>query len=120
MQGGWFHPATGYSLAVAARLADWLASVPPEAARGPGLQALRARHADQASFARKLNWALFRMAAPVHRNAMMSRFYRRPNDVIRRFFALDMHLSDQLRIVLGAPPRNMNLWPRSSREEVNA
>ncbi len=120
MQGGWFHPATGYSLAVAARLADWLASVPPEGARGPGLQALRARHASQAAFARKLNWALFRMAAPAHRNTMMSRFYRRPDEVIRRFYALDVHLSDRLRIVLGAPPRNMKLWPRNSREEVNA
>ena len=120
MQGGWVHPATGYSLAVAARLADWLACVPPDEARGPGLQTLRARHADQASFARKLNWALFRMAAPAHRNTMMSRFYRRPDEVIRRFFALDMHLSDRLRIVLGAPPRKMNLWPRSSQEEVNA
>ena len=112
MQGGWFHPATGYSLAVAARLADCVA-------RQGDLATLRARHARQARFARKLNWALFRMAEPRHRNSMMSRFYRRPDEVIRRFFALDLHPTDAWRIVLGAPPRQMNWWPRTIMQEAS-
>lgn len=119
IQGGWFHPATGFSLAVAARLADALGQVPPAEARGPVLARLRAHQEHQAGFARKLNWALFCLAEPAHRRPMMERFYRRPHDVIQRFFALDLHLSDRLRIVLGAPPREMRWWPRSLPQEVD-
>ncbi len=118
MQGGWFHPATGYSLAIGAQLAQCVASAPPEDARGQGLVRLREQHEAKAHFARKLNWALFRLAAPADRVAMMARFYQRPEDVIQRFYALDLHLSDQLRIVLGRPPRKMRWWPRNQGQET--
>ena len=39
-QGGWFHPATGYSLPAAARLAALVGELPAERVFGPELDAL--------------------------------------------------------------------------------
>ncbi len=118
MQGGWFHPATGYSLAVAARLAQWLGSVPPDQALGEGLRDLEQSHGRQRHFAHAINWALFHLAAPPQRVGMMARFFRRPEAIIARFFALDLQLLDIARIILGPPPRGMRWWPRSLALEV--
>lgn len=113
MRGGWFHPGTGYSLAVASRLAQHVASTTPEAALGPALEQFTARHASQARFAHRMNWALFHLADPEARTHMLSRFYRRPESVIRRFYALDLDLYDRWRIVAGAPPKGMRWRPRA-------
>jgi lycopene beta-cyclase len=118
MQGGWFHPATGYSLPVAARLAQWLTTVTPEEATGIALGRLRADHAERCAFAHRMNWALFRLADPQARVAMMRRFYRRPESVIRRFYALDLQWLDQFRIVAGPPPEGMRWLPRPMSMEV--
>lgn len=118
MQGGWFHPATGYSLPAAARLAQWLTTVAPEDATGIALGRVRADHEQRCRFAHRMNWALFRLAEPEARVAMMRRFYRRPESVIRRFFALDLQWLDQLRIVAGPPPAGMRWLPRPLSMEV--
>jgi lycopene beta-cyclase len=107
--GGFFHPVTGYSFPVAVRLASLLASLPPEAALGPGLHAFARRHRAQARFAHVLNWLMFQAYPPSSRWHVLERFYREmPEDTIRRFYALDMTLGDRARLLLGRPPRGFS------------
>jgi len=118
MRGGWFHPATGYSLGPSVRLAHWLTTVSPEEATGPALGAVRADHVRRTRFARRMNWALFRLADPDQRIHMLARFYRRPDDLIRRFYGLELTALDAWRVVVGAPPRGMRWRPRRSPEPL--
>jgi lycopene beta-cyclase len=94
---------------VAVRLASLVASLPPEQALGPEIQAFARRHRDQARFAHLLNWLMFRAYAPTSRWHVLERFYREmPEDTIRRFYALDMTVKDRARLVLGRPPRGFS------------
>jgi len=108
--GGFFHPVTGYSLPVAARLAELVASLPPERLFGPELAAFARRHARQARFGRILNWLMFRAYPPAKRWHILERFYREmPEATIRRFYALDTTRGDRARLLLGRPPRGFSL-----------
>lgn len=111
-RGGFFHPATGYSFAIAARLAEAVASVAPEEIAGPEVEALARRLRRQAWFAKGLNRLLFRWFEPEARWHVLDRFHRLPEETIRRFHALDMTLGDQARILAGRPPRGLSLRTR--------
>jgi lycopene beta-cyclase len=102
MAAGWFHPATGYSLPVAARLALLIAGTTP-AALPAALQAFRKTHERQARFARLLNRMLFQMVAPERRWTVFARFFALPPDTIRRFFRLETTAADRARILCGPP-----------------
>jgi lycopene beta-cyclase len=106
--GGWFHPVTGYSFPVAARLAAVIASRQPGALFGPALDALARAHRAQLAFATRLNRMLFRWFAPADRYRVLERFYGLPDDVIRRFYALETTALDRARIVAGRPPRGLS------------
>ncbi|MCQ4256944.1 lycopene beta-cyclase CrtY [Stutzerimonas stutzeri] len=101
-----FHPTTGYSLPDAVRLADhlialdrWDAPSLFEATRSYSLAQWRQR-----GFFRLLNRMLF-MAGPADRRwAVMQRFYRLREPLIRRFYAANLTIWDRLRIVSGKPP----------------
>jgi lycopene beta-cyclase len=108
--GGWFHPVTGYSFPVAARLAAAIASAPPAdlfSPRGP-LAALARAHAGQVAFATRLNRMLFRWFAPEQRYHVLERFYGLPEPLIRRFYALETTALDRARIFVGRPPRGLS------------
>lgn len=111
-RGGFFHPATGYSFAIAARLAETVAKVAPEEIAGPEVGALARRLRRQAWFAKGLNRLLFRWFEPGERWHVLDRFHRLPEETIRRFHALDMTLGDQARILVGRPPRGLSLRSR--------
>jgi lycopene beta-cyclase len=114
--GGWFHPTTGYTFPIAARLAATLA----EAADGELVDRVRllwAVHERRARFARLLNRMLFRHFSPGDRWRVLERFYRLPEDTVRRFYALEMSGVDRARIVCGRPPRGLRLAAQT-REEV--
>lgn len=101
-----FHPTTGYSLPDAVRLVDRIvAALPLDAA---GLHALtRAAslaHWRRQRFFRLLNRMLFGAAAPEARYAVLQRFYRLPEPLIRRFYAGAPTRLDKLRILSGRPP----------------
>jgi lycopene beta-cyclase len=117
-RGGFFHPATGYSFALAARLAEIVARVAPEELDGPEVEGLAAALRRQARFARVLNHLLFRWVDPAQRWRIFDHFYRLPEDTIRRFYALDMTARDQVRVLVGAPPRSLSL--RASLRRVSA
>lgn len=106
--GGWFHPVTGYSFPIAARLASLVASLPAERLVGPELAAHVAAHARQMKFALRLNHMLFRWFPPEQRFHVLERFYRLPEPLIRRFYALALTGLDRARILVGRPPRGMS------------
>ncbi len=109
-RGGWFHPGTGYSFPVAMRLAVHLAESGPSAARGAAFEALRRAHEHQASFARRLNYMLFRWFPPEDRWNVLARFYRTlPEPSIRRFYALETSAADRARMLVGRPPRGLSI-----------
>jgi len=110
--GGWFHPATGYSLPAAARLARFVAARSPEDLYGPPLDGFVRALRRQAAYGRLLNDFLFRWFAPEDRHHVFSRFYRLPVDRISRFYALGMRPDDRARILCGQPPRGMSLRQR--------
>lgn len=109
-RGGWFHPGTGYSFPVAMRLAAHLAESGTGAARGPAFEALRRAHEHQATFARRLNYMLFRWFPPEDRWNVLARFYRTlPEPSIRRFYALETSAADRARMLVGRPPRGLSI-----------
>ncbi len=115
-QGGWFHPATGYSFPVALRLALAVADTAADQLPGPKVAALWRAHAEQLAFSYRLNWMLFRWFAPSQRYHVMEHFYRLPEDTIARFYACELTSFDKARLFLGRPPRGMSWraalsWP---------
>lgn len=107
-QAGWFHPTTGYSLPVAARVATAIADAGPEgaaAALRPLWKELRA----QARFCQLLNRLLFRAVTPAERWTVFSRFYGLPIGTIERFYASRMSSVDRARVLCGRPPRGVSL-----------
>ena len=116
-QGGWFHPATGYSFPVALRLALHVAHNAPDRVLGHELAALQHEHRSQARFAQRLNRLLFTGFAPDAMCNVFERFYRLPDALIHRFYSLSLTRLDQARIVVGRPPRGFSLaaaWSAAS------
>ena len=111
-QGGWFHPATGYSLPAAARLAALVGEVPAERLFGRELDELAAAMRRQARFFCQLNRLLFRWFAPGERWQVLARFYQLPDPTIRRFYAMDLGTLDRARLLVGRPPRGLSLRAR--------
>lgn len=112
--GGFFHPATGYSFPAAIRLALHVAKHPDDPL-GDSFQALLSRHRTQFRFGAFLNRLMFGAFRPEDRWNALARFYRLPEDVIRRFYALETTPSDRLRILCGRPPRRFSLPTLISR-----
>jgi len=107
--GGWFHPTTGYSFPIAARLALHVASTEPKNLLGEAFRALAREHTRQQRYACLLNRLLFRAVAPEARRNVLERFYRLPEASIARFYALSTTASDRARILCGRPPRGLSL-----------
>lgn len=101
-----FHPTTGYSLPDAARLADRLADLPEltSAAIAAEVEGVsKALWRDRAFF-RLLNRMMFGAARPGERYKPIERFYTLPEPLVRRFYAGDLGLADQARLLVGKPP----------------
>ena len=113
LRAGLFHPVTGYSLPVAAQVADVVASsqLTTQAVFAAVRAHALARAADD-RFLRLLNRMLFRGCAPDRRHRVLSRFYRLPEPLIERFYAGRLTALDRLRIVTGKPPIPLrDAWP---------
>ena len=111
-RGGWFHPATGYSMPHAMRLATIVARHLDDAG---GLfdtddyKRFVSRERKQARFARFLNRLLFTGIAPENRWTVFERFYRLPESVIARFYACGLTPLDRARLLVGRPPRGFSV-----------
>jgi len=108
-QGGWFHPATGYSLPIAVRLAQHVACSDPDTLFGPELARLVADQTRQSRFCHLLNRLLFLAMEPNERWHALARFYRLPDATIERFYALELTRTDRTRILLGRPPKGISM-----------
>ncbi|MET0791546.1 MAG: lycopene beta-cyclase CrtY, partial [Polyangiaceae bacterium] len=107
--GGWFHPTTGYSFPIAARLALHVASTTPETLFNAAYRALASEHARQQRFACLLNRLLFQAVPADARRNVLERFYKLPEPSIARFYALSSSAFDRARIVCGRPPSGLSL-----------
>jgi lycopene beta-cyclase len=108
-RGGYFHPATGYSLPAAVRVAEIIGEHALTAPLGMDWQRFVRRHRAQVSYALQLNRLLFSGFAETDMWAVLERFYRLPPDLIARFYALSSTMSDRARILIGRPPRGFSL-----------
>jgi lycopene beta-cyclase len=108
-QGGFFHPATGYSFPAALRLACHVAEHARGGVLGPPLAALLRAHRRQTRFAERLNRLLFTGFAEDAMWNVFARFYRLPEPLIHRFYALATTPLDRARILVGRPPRGFSL-----------
>lgn len=106
MRAGLFHQTTGYSLPLAAEVADKLAALPSlttaDAARA--VRAIGEASWSRQSFFRMLNRLLFISARPEERRDIMQRFYRLPTPLIERFYAGHPSAFDKAQILTGRPP----------------
>lgn len=106
LRAGLFHPTTGYSLPDAVATADLVATVNPfvPARVYSEVRAFAETTWRERAFFRLLNRWLFRAAAPEARARVLAQFYRRPDDLIARFYAGRLSAFDRLRVLTGRPP----------------
>jgi lycopene beta-cyclase len=107
-RGGWFHPTTGYSLPVAARVAVAIAALDRWADAPAELARLAPAHRAQARFCERLNELMFRAVPGAGRRDIFERFYRLPRPTIERFYALGTSRWDRARLLCGRPPRGLS------------
>lgn len=106
LRAGLFHPTTGYSLPLAVALADRLSAL--DVFTSPSIHQAITHFAherwQQQRFFRMLNRMLFLAGPADSRWRVMQRFYGLPEDLISRFYAGKLTLTDRLRILSGKPP----------------
>jgi lycopene beta-cyclase len=108
-QGAWFHPVTGYSFPVAARLALAVASASIDDLKYRVWQQLVREQRSQLRYCLFLNKLFFEAFAPNQRLNVIERFYRLPTESVRRFYAMTLTHADRARILCGRPPRGFSL-----------
>jgi lycopene beta-cyclase len=107
-EGGFFHPTTGYSFPVAARLALLFACVEPRELANAWPR-LRDGHRQQFGFYTLLNRLMFGAFTPEQRYGAIEQFYRLPEACLQRFYAMTLTRSDRARIFCTRPPRGFSL-----------
>jgi lycopene beta-cyclase len=106
LRGGFFHPTTGYSFSLALQVAEALADLPGELTGARLREWSRAKflqHWQDSIYFRRLNRMLFHAVQPDQRYRVFAHFYRLPTDLIARFYAGRLNLTDKLRILSGRP-----------------
>lgn len=105
--GGWYHPATGYSMPLAVRFAELVARAAPERVAAE-VAAAAAHDRRRRAFSRFLNRLLFCLVRAEDRWKIFRRFYGvLPEERIARFYAHRFTLTDAVRIVIGRPPTGL-------------
>lgn len=106
IRGGFFHATTGYSFALALRLAIELTRVRDFS--GPALAAWTRQqflsHWRDSAYYRVLNSLMFHAASPDGRYRVFERFYRLSEPLIARFYGGRLTMRDKTRILAGRPP----------------
>lgn len=112
-RGGWFQPATGYSVPMAVSVAAAVSSAmhtaltssqPAATLVAEALQTLRATFDARDGFYRLLNRLAFLGVADADRRRVFERFYKLPSDLVARFYAGQSTWWDKARILGGRPP----------------
>ncbi len=109
LRSGLFHYVTGYSLPESVRLIErLLAHAHQHNWQAPALKMLMSDYLQdwqaRQNYFLLLNRMLFRAAVPEQRWRVLARFYGLSENLIRRFYAGEMALRDQVRLLAGRPP----------------
>lgn len=106
LRAGLFHATTGYSLPLAATLADLIADSgrPTHRELHQLIGRFTARQWRRQRFFRVLNRMLFLAGRPERRWQVMQRFYQLDDGLIARFYAGRLTPVDMARILTGKPP----------------
>lgn len=106
MRAGLFHCTTGYSLPLAARLADLIASIPQLESRSLAkvLRSVARDHWQDGAFFRLLNRMLFRAVDSKNRFKILQHFYEHSEPLIERFYAGKLTSWDRMMILGKRPP----------------
>ena len=107
-RGGFFHPVTGYSLPLAARVALAVAKAPTPEEATMAVRAVARHLAPQRRFGQLLNRLMFEAMPPASRWTALDRFYRLPEATIARFYASASTWGDRARILVGRPPAGLS------------
>jgi lycopene beta-cyclase len=107
-RGGFFHPVTGYSLPLAARVALAVAKArtPEDTLRA--VRAVARQLEPQRRFGQRLNRLMFEAIPPALRWTALDRFYRLPEATLARFYASTSTWGDRARILIGRPPAGLS------------
>jgi lycopene beta-cyclase len=107
-RGGFFHPVTGYSLPLAARLALAVARARTAEETLGAVRAIAGQLEPQRRFGQLLNRLMFDAMPPASRWTAFDRFYRLPTATIARFYASASTWADRARILVGRPPAGLS------------
>jgi lycopene beta-cyclase len=107
-RGGFFHPVTGYSLPLAARVALAIAKSRTPEATSAAVGAIARQLQPQRRFGQLLNRLMFEAMPPAARWTAFERFYRLPEATIARFYASASTWGDRARILIGRPPAGLS------------
>ena len=114
--GGFQHPATGYSMPVATRLARLVVDSYPNGPTSDEWDAFVGRHRRQYRYAAFLNRLLFTAYPPPNRAHILEWFYRLPSPLIERFYRMELTPTDMAHLFARRPPRGLS--PRFFRERT--
>ncbi|HXI58924.1 MAG TPA: lycopene cyclase family protein, partial [Polyangia bacterium] len=103
-RGGFFHPVTGYSLPIAARVALAVAGARTRQETLAAVAAVSRQLEPQRRFGLLLNRLMFQAMPGAQRWTALERFYRLPQPTIARFYASRSTWWDRARMLLGRPP----------------
>jgi len=107
-RGGFFHPVTGYSLPLAARVALAVAKADTPDETTAAVRAVARQLEPQRRFGQLLNRLMFEAMPPASRWTALDRFYRLPEATIARFYASATTWGDRARILVGRPPAGLS------------
>ncbi len=107
-RGGFFHPVTGYSLPLAARVALAVAKAGTLDETLSAVRAVARQLEPQRRFGQLLNRLMFEAMPPASRWTAFDRFYRLPTPTIARFYASASTWGDRARILVGRPPAGLS------------
>ncbi len=107
-RGGFFHPVTGYSLPLAARVALAVAKARTPEETLAAVRAVARQLEPQRRFGQLLNRLMFEAMPPASRWTALDRFYRLPEATIARFYASASTWGDRARILAGRPPAGLS------------
>jgi lycopene beta-cyclase len=105
VEGGYFHPVSGYSLPYAVGTSRQLVEhVTSGLSVTEALAKIGAVQSKNRSYYLMLNRMMFLASPPSERRKIFERFYRLDDGLIRRFYAGHPTMMDKIRMLTGKPP----------------
>lgn len=119
VEGGYFHPSSGYSLPCAVRTSRQLVEqVSAGLSVSEALVKIGAAQNKDRAYYLMLNRMMFLASPPHERRKIFERFYRLDESLIRRFYSGQPTAIDKIRMLTGKPPVKIaDAWRVLSKRE---